>query len=101
MTNNQDRVITSMEITGEMIDIGKEEAKKLEPSRRYRYKVPVKFTVDETLSHDSFVSAMTKPKLETEIENDKRNISQGRMKLTRTYDDRTWMVITTYTISLC
>ena len=70
-------LITKIETNGSIIDIGAEAAKAIPSHSRYRYKQPIKFTLQDNRVVESEIRATTKPKLKDFYESRFQSVEVG------------------------
>jgi len=73
-------LITALTITGPVIDIGADAAKKLPPGRRYRYSQAGHITLEDGRTFESNQRGLTRPKLAARIASYEDNIRRKMIK---------------------
>lgn len=76
-TKSEEIAIVAMETQGEIVDVGKETAKRMPPGSRHRYLQTVIYTISDGRQITGIAKGETKPKLAKEIESKQSLISKG------------------------
>jgi len=72
---HEDTPVVEMTVTGRQEDIGAEESKKFPPGSRYRYAQRVVYLLDDGTQFETYLRALTKPKLQKRIDDQFRYIA--------------------------
>lgn len=73
-------LILSVEVTGPIQDIGAVASKAMNASNRYRYSIPVVYTLEDGQRVESVIRGLTKPKLQERLASNQRYVDRRAMK---------------------
>lgn len=79
-TTYPELLILSVEVTGSIQDIGAAASKAMSASIRYRYSLPIVYTLEDGQRVESVIRGLTKPKLQSLLETKLRYVERRKMK---------------------